>query len=98
MVKRINEEGNYHCVYINVESAQTARNDVARGMLAILSKLKTAGKVLAQKPFDVDYQAILAENGSDSSLAAALRNICENLGKPLVLFIDEIDALANHAT
>ena len=93
MVKKINEDGYYHCVYINVESAQTARNDVTRGMLAILSRLRIAVKALPQKPFDSDSQAILAENGPDSALTVMLRNICEGLSKPLVLFIDEIDAL-----
>ena len=39
MVKKINEEERYHCVYINVEPAQTARNDVKSGMRAILMEL-----------------------------------------------------------
>jgi hypothetical protein len=39
MMKKINEESRYHCVYINVEAAQIARDDVEAGMRAILTEL-----------------------------------------------------------
>jgi hypothetical protein len=62
-------------------------------MLAILSRLRNAIKIFPHMSLDVDSQSILAKNGPDAALAVALRGICETLSKPLVLFIDEIDAL-----
>ena len=41
----LNEEGEYRCVYANVEAAQTARGDVARGMQAILGELRIRARV-----------------------------------------------------
>jgi hypothetical protein len=94
MVKKINEEGRYHCVYMNVEPAQTARNDVSRGMKAI-----TRGLGEGIKQFTGDKEPlssaseILEEAGGEKALSSMLASYCETLNKPLVLFIDEIDAL-----
>jgi hypothetical protein len=88
MVKHINNEGRYHCVYVNVESAQTARNDVARGMLAILSRLESAiTRFLKCRPLDIPTGAIV-EKSPDAALISALETICESLKNPLVLFVD----------
>ena len=40
----LNEGGAYRCLYVNVESAQTAREDVARGMEAILGRIGSKAK------------------------------------------------------
>ena len=91
MVNQINSEGRYYCVYVNVETAQTARNDVARGITAILSRFASAVKPLLKK-FSLE-DSIMIEKGSDTAFASTLESFCESLDKPLVLFIDEIDAL-----
>src|SRR6056297_3625418 len=41
----INKEGRYKCLYVNIETAQTARSDVARGMKAIVSSLDFANAI-----------------------------------------------------
>jgi len=92
MVDEINKEGLYHCAYINVETAQTARNDVARGMKTILSRFESAIKRFLGLSIP-DIQAIFAQNIGDSMLIEAMESFCTSCDKPLVLFIDEIDAL-----
>ena len=42
MASKINDEGKYRCAYINVESAQTVRNDVESGMKVIMTAFASA--------------------------------------------------------
>jgi hypothetical protein len=94
MVREINEEGRYGCVYINVEPAQTARNDVARGMKAITRCLGEGIKrfIGDGEPLE-NSSKILEDAGCDKAFSSMLGQYCEVLGRPLVLFIDEIDSL-----
>ncbi|MCL1875432.1 MAG: ATP-binding protein [Synergistaceae bacterium] len=94
MVRRINAEGVYRCVYINVESAQVARNDVEKGMRAVLSELGQKLKLFLDEPEPYEWvSSILEVDGELKALSTMLTRVCEKLEKPLVLFIDEIDAL-----
>jgi type II secretory pathway predicted ATPase ExeA len=93
MVKHINDEGKYHCVYVNVESAQTARNNVMEGMTSILTELDGALAEFLDAPFSIDSVETIKTTGAHSALSATLQHLCQSLDKPLVLFIDEIDAL-----
>ena len=94
MVKEINEEGMYHCAYVNVESAQTARNDVEVGMKTILSAFASAAEIFLEMPQTREFiLPIIAETSGHGALKRMLEIFCKDLGKPLVLFIDEIDSL-----
>jgi hypothetical protein len=94
MVKKINDEGRYYCVYINVESAQMARNDITKGMQAILSELGQRIKSSSGDPEPYEWIAsILEKDGALKALATMLTRVCLKLDRPLVLFIDEIDSL-----
>ena len=92
MVKRINDEGIYNCVYVNVESAQTARNDVTTGVKTILSRFESAIKRILALSIP-DIESIRDKNDGGSMLIEALESFCAEYDKPLVLFIDEIDSL-----
>ena len=90
----LNAEGAYRCVYINVERGQTAREDVERAMRAILGELASrARSALGEKFLTGVWSGILAEYGPDGALAEALTRWAESDPKPVVLLIDEIDAL-----
>ena len=43
------EVGDFRCVNVNVESAQVARDDTARGMRAILSSLAASARLLGDE-------------------------------------------------
>ncbi len=86
-------EGVFRCVYVNVESAQTAREDVGRAMRAILSRLASRARLLGDEFLHDIWPDILATSGPDDALGEALTRWSTADPKPLVLLIDEIDAL-----
>ena len=90
----LNTEGTYRCVYINVERGQTAREDVERAMRAILGELASrARSALGDEFLDEIWFDILSKYGPDGALGEALTRWAEADPKPVVLLIDEIDAL-----
>ena len=92
--EHINRGGNYHCLYVNVEVGQTAREDVARGMRAILNSLSERARVdLNDTWIQSHWPDILNVSGGDDALNTVLGRWVETLSKPLVLLMDEIDAL-----
>ena len=87
-------EGEYRCAYINVESAQTAREDVGRAMGAIATEI--AGEAEDALNDAATAEAALrfdGERSPDGALWALLRTWAKAADTPLVLLIDEIDAL-----
>ena len=99
----LNKEGDYIAVYVNVEAGQASRNDKVTVINSVVDMLaeQTRGTLrnLDTLPsgFDVELPWQIRETvrqvAIDSMLSAYLRRLSETLPKPLVLFIDEIDAL-----
>ncbi len=88
----LNAEGKYHCVYANFEAAQTARNNIEAGMKSILSELNKRCNQVFKSDIDLPLPEIMT-NGADNALNVYLSKLCELSDKPVILFIDEIDAL-----
>ena len=87
------EAGDFRCVNVNVEVAQVARDDTARGIRAILGSLADSAMLLGD-----DYPAgvwldILADMGPENALKGLLVRWCVANPVPLVLLVDEIDSL-----
>jgi hypothetical protein len=94
MVEKINRDGQYCCVYMNVESAQAARNNVREGMRAILSGLGRGIEFFLRDSEPYEWvSSIMEKDGEFKGLVRMLTRAAQRLDKPLVLFIDEIDAL-----
>ena len=90
----LNAAGEVRCVYANVEVGQTAREDVAAGMRAILSTLASAARhALDDGRLAATWPGILERAGPHDALRETLSRWAESNPKPLVLLIDEIDAL-----
>jgi len=87
----LNKEEKYTAIYINVEAGQAARNDVARGMKAILSELYRSAKEFIDLDFTINE--IIEKSGHEDALNATLSALCNLSEKPVLIFIDEIDAL-----
>jgi len=90
----LNREGNYIALYINVESGQTARGDVRKGIKTILAELgfqaeRTFGDATLRELINTGFE----EFGENAAFKIILSNWCIRLEKPLVLCIDEVDAL-----
>jgi hypothetical protein len=93
-MEHLNTSGEYRCVYVNVEAAQAAREDVASAMQAILGELASMSKIVLQDPFIASiWSAVLAEQGPYGAFNEVLKRWAAQSPKPLVLLIDEINAL-----
>ncbi len=84
----------YRPVYLNVESAQVAREDVAASMQAILSELATVAEDELNDLFVREiWRDILVSHGPYVAFREVLRRWSASNQKPLILMIDEIDSL-----
>ena len=91
----LNEQGNYIAVYANVEAGQAGRNDVDGVVRATICTIaERTGTVLGNNlAWDI-YEELNRQSGqANTMLTTFLKRLCEALPKPLLLFIDEIDAL-----
>ena len=88
----LNAEGDYRCVYVNVEAAQAMREDVERATQVILGQLASWSRSLGDGFLDGAWFDILTQYGP-GAFGEALTRWAEATPKPLVLLIDEIDAL-----
>ena len=88
-------ERDYGCVYVTVETARTARDDVHRAMHVVLATLANAANAaLGDRFLDEAWPGMLAKFGPDMALSVALERWAEASPRPLVLLlIDEIDTL-----
>ena len=87
-------EGEYRCAYINVEPAQTAREDVGRAMGAIAAEIAREAEDTLNDPATAEAARGLDTTGRpDVALGTLLRLWTKASAAPLVLLIDEIDAL-----
>ena len=90
----LNAEGYYRCVYVNVEGGQAGREEVEQVMRTILGALALRANLTLGDEFLLEvWSNILAEFGPHAALQAALTRWAQADPKPLVLLIDEIDAL-----
>ena len=86
--------GSYRCVYVNVEGCQTAGQDAGRAMRTFLGRLASrARRTLGDEFLGTIKHEVLDGFGPDEALQEALERWAEASSRPLVLLIDEIDAL-----
>ena len=88
------QAGDYRCVYANVEAGQAARENVAEGMRAVLSQFALrASLTLGDDSLERICRDALDSAGPLRALSVALSRWAAADRSPLVLLIDEIDAL-----
>ena len=87
-------QGDFRCVYANVEAGQAMRENVAEGMRTVLAELALRASVtLGDETLDDLWPGILERVGPGTALRHALLRWSMADRRPLVLLIDEIDAL-----
>ena len=89
----LNAEGRHRCVYANVEGAQTAREDVPRAVRVILGQLALRARRAVGDEFLTEAWSRIWDEFGEGALGEALSRWAEADPKPLVLLVDEIDAL-----
>ena len=95
LMRYLNAEGRYRAVYTNIESAQTARNDVARGMRAVCGGIaQSVRRYLGDTSCEERWLKIFDDNGPDAALRSLLEYWTQSAAQhPTVLMLDEVDAL-----
>ena len=89
----LNKQGDYIAVYANVEGGQASRNDVQSVVKSTVDNLAEQFRGVIRDDLSLKIRDEIQSVGKDSMLTTYLRRLSENLPKPIVLFIDEIDAL-----
>ncbi len=94
MMKVLDESGDYQVLYANIEGAQAARNDVEAGIDTVCSVLARAAKDYLHKE---EVAVWFVEKGQQvpvhDRLLSLLAFLVRSCDKPVVLFLDEADAL-----
>jgi len=90
----LNASGEFRCAYVNVETGQSAREDVPAAMRAILGQMASEAEYVLNDPtLRKTSLDTLEAFGPHDALRGTLARWSESDAKPLVLMIDEIDAL-----
>lgn len=94
MMDALNQSGRYSALYMGIESAQSARNDVAGGMKTIMHSLVEGVALRLQDTRLRQWRSALWEqNGPHGAFKAILSCWAQENDKPIVLMLDEVDAL-----
>ena len=94
LMEHLNRSGKYRSLYVNVEMAQTAREDVETGIRTILGEIGSRAKMFLNDAFPKQiWPDVLTQHGGGGALNEVLSLWAEKSPLPLVLLIDEIDAL-----
>ena len=94
IVQRLGREGRYLALYVNVENAQVARNDFDRGIQMIVELIGTqASMFLPDSWVASNWRSVVASSAPGNALMLLLGQWAINSRIPIVLVIDEIDAL-----
>jgi len=93
LVEELNRTGQYRAVYANIEPAQALREQVERAMRTILSQISDSATQFLGDPLPARRMAdLLTERGEDA-FSALLKEWSLESPLPLVLMLDEVDAL-----
>ncbi|MDR0940512.1 MAG: ATP-binding protein [Mediterranea sp.] len=90
----LNKQGEYLAVYANVEGGQAARNNVESVGRTVVNEIDVGlTQVIGKKIPARARQEAASKNSADTFVADYLSLVCQELDRPLVLILDEIDAL-----
>ena len=89
----LNQSGEYIAVYANVEGGQASRNDVESVIKSTCDTLAERFRSIIKSDMPLQIRDDVRNVGKDSMLSTYLRRLSESLPKPIVLILDEIDAL-----
>ena len=94
LMQYLNEQGRYRALYVNVEPAQAARQNVDGAIRAILSGIALQARQFLNDTFpETKVRELIVNFSPFSALHQLLSNWSEASDLPLVIFIDEIDSL-----
>ena len=90
----LNGQGDYIAVYANVEAGQASRNNIEEVVKGVCQRIANELRlVLGNRLPNEVYNEVASESSYNELLTSFLSRLSAELPLPLVLFIDEIDAL-----
>ncbi len=87
----LNAAGEYNVVYANIESAQAMRGNVAAAMAVITTDLSE--QIERTLKIGIKADGLASDTADGSRLRVLLRMASERSDKPLIVLLDEVDAL-----
>jgi hypothetical protein len=94
LMDHVNREGCYRAVYANLEGAQAYREQVDKGMAAAVTAIASSARWQFDE-IEVEHIArdVLESPSRHLAIQTFLGRWCQHLDRPLVLLLDEVDAL-----
>ncbi len=92
LMELLNQEGKYIALYVNVEAAQPLRNNIEAVNELIISEFEANAGAYLRKEWQPQEDCFKIRSMS-KGISHFLSSWCLQLPKPLVVFIDEVDAL-----
>ena len=89
----LNEHGEYIAVYANVEAGQAFRNNVKEVVGSVCQEIASRCSDILGNKLPETLNKKIREEECENRLTTYLSELSKSLDKPMVLFIDEIDAL-----
>lgn len=90
----LNNAGKYRALYVNVEAAQAYREDVPSAMNVIVNAIAHSARIYLDDGFpDTFVREIIKSGNTLTALSDLLIRWSSHNSLPIVLFVDEIDAL-----
>lgn len=94
LADHLNNSGHYIALYINVEGAKIARNDLGRGIRAIILEIIRRNDISPFKIIISGFSKELLTPGNElSAIITFLSMISARSPLPFILLIDEVDSL-----
>ncbi len=94
MMEALNGSGSYRALYVNMETSQTARNDADLGDRQFCDSLLQSARVyLPGVLAEEDAREVVAHSQPQQRFRSLLAWWAERSDKPIVLMLDEADAL-----
>ena len=89
----LNQKGEYLAVYANIEAGQAARNNVQSAVATTCGAIVRETGLILKNKLAEEVRETIKDYDPNEMLSALLSRLCQALDKPLVLMLDEIDAL-----
>ena len=94
LAETLNREGRYRAVYANIEVAQAYRENVDKGMAAVVEQIsRGAHDQIGDATATTLARELITQSTGGTVVGEFLTLWCQNAALPTVLLLDEVDAL-----
>ena len=94
LMEYLNQGGRYRALYVNIENAQAARENLALGMIAVVEQISRSARDQLGEPESIALaHQIIASSSGATAVQEFLTRWCQASAQPTILLLDEVDAL-----